>query len=163
MTERELKRAAAQAALAWLTPRTKIGIGTGSTVSVLIDQLDAESNQIYVSSSQATTQQLSQRGIDVEPLNSVGSLEVYVDGADFADSNGVLLKGGGGAQTSEKIVASVHIFPDRLVVMLARARPRLFCQSRGSAWIPWPAPWQNMGRTVQWVLLLSPHLILVYN
>ncbi|MCY1219910.1 Ribose-5-phosphate isomerase A [compost metagenome] len=40
-------------------------------------------------------------------LNEVDEIPVYVDGADEIDASGAMIKGGGGALTREKIVASV--------------------------------------------------------
>jgi len=40
-------------------------------------------------------------------LNAVGTLQLYVDGADECDPQRCLIKGGGGALTREKIVAAV--------------------------------------------------------
>jgi ribose 5-phosphate isomerase A len=59
-----------------------------------------------VSSSVASTARLKDYGIPVLDLNSVGRLDVYVDGADESNHRLQLIKGGGGALTREKIVAS---------------------------------------------------------
>ena len=60
-----------------------------------------------MSSSVATTARLKSHGIPVLDLNDVDALPVYVDGADEIDGSGAMIKGGGGALTREKIVASV--------------------------------------------------------
>jgi len=85
-----------------------IGVGTGSTVNYFIDEL-AKIKHIFkgaVSSSEASTQLLEKSGIEVFELNDVNEVLVYVDGADEVDTFHNLIKGGGGAHTREKIVAS---------------------------------------------------------
>jgi ribose 5-phosphate isomerase A len=106
------KRSAAQAALAYieprLTPKTIVGVGTGSTTNFFIDAL-AEVRHKFdacVSSSVASTERLKGHGIAVLDLNAVDRVEVYVDGADEVNAARQLIKGGGGALTREKIVAA---------------------------------------------------------
>jgi len=104
----ENKRRAAQAALEYLTDGKVIGVGTGSTVNFFIDALAARAARIpgAVSSSTASTARLQAIGIAVKDLNDVGELELYVDGADDANRERHLIKGGGAALTREKIVAA---------------------------------------------------------
>ena len=85
-----------------------LGIGTGSTVNFFIEQLSRYKNHFkgVVSSSEASTKLLEASGIEVFSLNDVNELEFYVDGADEVAPNNFLIKGGGGAHTREKIVAS---------------------------------------------------------
>ena len=59
-----------------------------------------------VASSEASADRLRGHGIEVFELNSVGSIPVYVDGADESTKHLHLIKGGGGALTREKIVAA---------------------------------------------------------
>jgi ribose 5-phosphate isomerase A len=85
-----------------------IGVGTGSTVNYFIEEL-AKIKHIFkgaVSSSEASTKLLEKFGIEVFELNDVNEILVYVDGADEIDTAHHLIKGGGGAHTREKIVAS---------------------------------------------------------
>jgi ribose 5-phosphate isomerase A len=85
-----------------------IGVGTGSTVNYFIEEL-AKIKHIFkgaVSSSEASTKLLEKFGIEVFELNDVNEILVYVDGADEVDADHHLIKGGGGAHTREKIVAS---------------------------------------------------------
>ncbi len=109
MTQDELKKAAALAALHYIEPGSIVGVGTGSTVNHFIDGLPAIRDRIVaaVSSSEASTQRLLAHGIDVVDLNDVTDLPVYVDGADEIDGSFAMIKGGGGALTREKIVAAV--------------------------------------------------------
>ena len=103
------KKAAAEAALAYVERGAVIGVGTGSTVNHFIDALADLRQDIAgaVSSSEASTERLRRHGIEVLDLNEVDRLPVYVDGADEANSLLQLIKGGGGALTREKIIAAV--------------------------------------------------------
>lgn len=107
MTQDELKKAAALAALEYVQPGTVLGVGTGSTVNHFIDALAGIKGKIdgAVASSVATAERLKQHGIPVLELNATGDLPLYVDGADEATRHLHLVKGGGGALTREKIVA----------------------------------------------------------
>ena len=113
MTQDELKRAVAQAAVDILLPqledRSVIGVGTGSTANHFIDALARHKGNFdgAVASSEATAERLKQHGIPVYDLNSVAGLDFYVDGADEANRHLELIKGGGAALTREKIVAAV--------------------------------------------------------
>ena len=85
-----------------------IGVGTGSTVNFFIEEL-AKIKHLFkgaVSSSEASTKLLENSGIEIFELNDVDEVTVYVDGADEVDPSHNLIKGGGGAHTREKIVAS---------------------------------------------------------
>lgn len=112
MTQDELKQAVAKAAVAYIQPKlTKdaiVGVGTGSTANCFIDALAINKHLFAgaVASSEATAKRLSDHGVKVYDLNEVDSLVVYVDGADEADANLCLIKGGGAALTREKIVAA---------------------------------------------------------
>ncbi len=92
-----------------LDPVSIIGVGTGSTANCFIDSLAKIKHKFdgAVASSNASAERLASHGIPVYELNDVNELLVYVDGADEANSGLELIKGGGGAHTREKIVASV--------------------------------------------------------
>lgn len=107
MDQNTAKKAAAEAALKYLVPGEVLGVGTGSTVNFFIDALAAHRHDIpgAVSSSEASTARLKAIGIEVLDANAAGTLSIYVDGADEADSHLRLIKGGGAALTREKIVA----------------------------------------------------------
>ncbi|MCL1037066.1 ribose-5-phosphate isomerase RpiA [Shewanella submarina] len=109
MTQDEMKKAAAQAALAYVEEGSIVGVGTGSTVNHFIDALASMKDDIEgaVSSSEASTERLKALGIEVFDLNSVSNLSVYVDGADEISPHMAMIKGGGAALTREKIVAAV--------------------------------------------------------
>jgi len=104
----DLKKQAAAAAIPYIKNCRILGVGTGSTVNHFIDLLEPIKHQFEgaVSSSEASTKRLLDLGIPVIDLNSAGTLDVYVDRADEINSNLQLIKGGGGALTREKIIAS---------------------------------------------------------
>jgi len=109
MTPEDKKRAAAEAAIAYVKPDSIIGVGTGSTVNHFIDLLAAKmAGQITaaVSSSEASSERLRALGIRVVDLNDIGKLDLYIDGADESNAHLQLIKGGGGALMREKIVAA---------------------------------------------------------
>jgi ribose 5-phosphate isomerase A len=108
MSNDDLKKRAAEAALEYVEDNLVLGVGTGSTVNYFIDALARIKHRIdgVVSSSEATTQRLKSSGIPVLDLNAAGPLPLYVDGADEANRQLQLIKGGGGALTREKIVAA---------------------------------------------------------
>jgi len=85
-----------------------VGVGTGSTVNYFIEELSKIKNFFKgaVSSSEASSEILLRHGIDVFELNDVNEVQIYIDGADEVDEQNNLIKGGGGAHTREKIVAS---------------------------------------------------------
>lgn len=113
LSQQELKQQAAEAALTYieplLTPDAVIGVGTGSTADLFIDGLARYRTKFRaaVASSERSAQRLTALGIVVLDLNEVKTMLVYVDGADEINAHLHMLKGGGGALTREKIVASV--------------------------------------------------------
>jgi len=104
----DLKKATAFEAVKFIKNMDVIGVGTGSTVNFFIDALAEIKGQFEacVASSEATEKKLKSFGISVEPLNSVSNLEIYIDGADEFNEHLYLIKGGGGALTREKVIAS---------------------------------------------------------
>lgn len=107
MTQDEMKQAVARAAVEYVKGGI-VGVGTGSTANYFIDELAKVKGRIdgAVASSEATASRLKSHGIQVLDLNSVGGMDVYVDGADEITRNFHMIKGGGGALTREKIVAA---------------------------------------------------------
>jgi ribose 5-phosphate isomerase A len=107
-TQDELKQQVAAAAVQYVKEGI-IGVGTGSTANMFIEELAKVKHKIEgaVASSEATVQRLRGHGIQVFDLNAVDSLDIYVDGADEITEHLHMLKGGGGALTREKIVAAV--------------------------------------------------------
>ncbi|WP_438462725.1 ribose-5-phosphate isomerase RpiA [Marinomonas sp. PE14-40] len=113
MTQDELKLAVAKAAVEYILPLleddTIVGVGTGSTANLFIDELAQHKLKFEatVASSEASAERLKSHGIPVYDLNSVADIAVYVDGADESNNHLHLIKGGGAALTREKIVAAV--------------------------------------------------------
>ena len=113
MTQDDLKRAVAAAALDYLRPKlqndTVLGIGTGSTADLFIDGLAALRGLFNgaVASSETSARRLRDHEITVYDLNAVNQVDFYIDGADESNRALQLIKGGGAALTREKIVAAV--------------------------------------------------------
>ena len=101
----EQKRLAGEYAVSYVEDDMIVGVGTGSTVRFFIDKLASIKHKIRgaVSSSEQTTRLLKQYGIAVFDLNSVGPLDLYIDGADEINHSLEMIKGGGAALTQEKI------------------------------------------------------------
>jgi len=108
MSQNTGKQAAAHAALEFVKAGEVLGIGTGSTVNFLIDELAARKIKVAgaVSSSNGSSERLKAAGIPVLDLNEVGDIETYIDGADETNPRRQLIKGGGAALTREKIIAA---------------------------------------------------------
>src|SRR3984885_11816949 len=124
------KRRAAEAALTYIQGGMVLGIGTGSTVTELIEALKDRKIKLSgaVSSSRRTSDSLRAIGIPELDLNASGPLSLYIDGADEATADGALIKGGGAALTREKIVAAaskrfVCIIDDSKLVPVLGAFP----------------------------------------
>jgi ribose 5-phosphate isomerase A len=102
------KRAAAEAAAELIEDGMRVGLGTGSTVAQLLGAIAARGLRDLrcVASSPATERAARALGLEVEDLDAVGELDIAIDGADQIDPQGWLVKGGGAAQTREKIVAA---------------------------------------------------------
>jgi ribose 5-phosphate isomerase A len=103
----QMKRNAAKMALKYIQDDQVIGVGTGSTVNFLIEELATIKHKIAgaVSSSVDTTKRLQALQIPVADFNAVDDLPIYIDGADAYNELKQLVKGGGGALTREKILA----------------------------------------------------------
>jgi ribose 5-phosphate isomerase A len=109
MSQDDLKRAAAEAALEYIESGMVVGVGSGSTAGHFIEALAASGIDIKgaVASSEVSIERLKGHGIQVHDLNKVAELPIYIDGADEANRKLQLIKGGGGSLTREKIVATV--------------------------------------------------------
>ena len=107
MNPEEQKKQAALKSLEFIDDDCILGVGTGSTVNHLISALPSVKNKIdaVTSSSEASTKLLEENGFRVDDLSSVGSPDLYIDGADEITEHFHMIKGGGGALTREKIIA----------------------------------------------------------
>ena len=109
------KRAAAEAAAQLVEDGMTVGLGTGTTVTLLLPALAARELTLRcVATSLRTADQAAELGLALEPFTALERLDIAIDGADQIDPAGWLIKGGGGAHTREKIVAAAA---DRFVVI----------------------------------------------
>jgi ribose 5-phosphate isomerase A len=108
LSPEQKKRRAAEAAMSYVEEGMLLGVGTGSTVGEFVEVLKARKIKLRgtVSSSRQTSERLESTGVAQLELNAVGELDLYVDGADEATRQGMLIKGGGAALTREKILAA---------------------------------------------------------
>ena len=102
------KNRVAEAAIEFIREKMIIGVGTGSTVNFFIERLATIKHRIEgaVASSVATENLLRHHDIPLLSLNDIDDLMIYIDGADEANRDLHLIKGGGGALTREKIIAA---------------------------------------------------------
>ena len=116
MTPDELKRAAANAALDFVKPGMRLGLGSGSTANFFIDALAARhgTTVVCVPTSEATRRRAEASGLRLSTLDETPVLDLTIDGADEIDPLLRLIKGGGGAHLREKIVATSS---DRMIVI----------------------------------------------
>jgi ribose 5-phosphate isomerase A len=123
MTQDEQKQLVAREALRYVVDDAWLGVGSGSTANLFIDELARIKHRVKgaIASSTKTADRLKSHGIDVEDLNNVSDIPVYIDGADEVTPRGAMIKGGGGALTREKIVAAVA----RRFVCIADASKRV--------------------------------------
>lgn len=105
-----MKIEAARAALAYVEPGMRLGIGTGSTaeefVRLLAERVADGLKIIGVPTSERTARLCSELGVPLTTLDETPELDLTIDGADEVDEQLRLIKGGGGALLREKIVAS---------------------------------------------------------
>jgi ribose 5-phosphate isomerase A len=107
MNVEEEKQLAAAAAAEMVETGMRVGLGTGSTVAYLLVELARRNlKAVHVATSPRTADAARALGIVVEPFNVLDRLDLCIDGADQISLNGWLIKGGGGAQTREKVVAA---------------------------------------------------------
>ncbi len=123
MTADAYKFAAAERALAYIEPRMRLGLGTGSTAAKFVDLLGARVRGglevLCVPTSEATQLQAHALGIPLSTLDETPFLDLTIDGADEVDNELRLIKGGGGALLREKIVATAS---DRMIVIADSAK-----------------------------------------
>lgn len=113
------KLAASRAAIALVRDGMRVGLGTGSTASIMVRELaarvHADGLKLRCAATSKTTAELAERlGLHIESLDAIGWLDLTIDGADEVDPDLALIKGGGGAHLREKVVAMAS---DRMVVI----------------------------------------------
>jgi ribose 5-phosphate isomerase A len=110
MDANALKRAAAARALDYVEDGMKLGLGTGSTAEAFLDLLAERMRGgleiVGTPTSERTAMKAAGLGIPIMDLNALAPLDLVIDGADEADAQLDLIKGGGGALLREKIVAA---------------------------------------------------------
>jgi ribose 5-phosphate isomerase A len=116
------KRVAAEAAAQLVEEGMTLGLGTGSTVALLLPAIAERGlgGLRCVATSVATEDQARELGIPVEEFDELDRLDLAIDGADQISPDRWLVKGGGGAHTREKIVAATA---DRFVVIADSSKP----------------------------------------
>lgn len=119
MTQDEAKRAVAKRAVEFVEEGMRVGLGTGTTSTMFIEELGKRVREGLhircVASSEASFKYGQSLGIEVTTLDDLPHLDLYVDGADEVGPGLALIKGGGGALLREKIVASAA---DRYLVVV---------------------------------------------
>ncbi|HTT87981.1 MAG TPA: ribose 5-phosphate isomerase A [Acidimicrobiales bacterium] len=121
MTTQDEKKLAAEAAAELVENGMTVGLGTGSTVALLLPALAARKLSIRcVATSPRTDVAARQLGLDVETFADVNHFDMTIDGADQVAPDGWLVKGGGAAHTREKIVAAAA---ERFVVIADSSKP----------------------------------------
>ncbi|KQU05660.1 ribose 5-phosphate isomerase [Methylobacterium sp. Leaf469] len=125
MSGPDLRRAAAERAVALVTDGMRLGIGTGSTANAFIELLGvrvrAGLDVVGVPTSEATRVAAEAAGLRLATLEELPELDLTIDGADEIDGHMRLIKGGGAALLREKIVA----FASRRMVVIADAAKRV--------------------------------------
>ncbi len=98
----------------------RVGLGTGSTVHWSIVALGERLPDIVCTATSTQTHDLATSlGLDVVDPDTIGHLDLTIDGADEVDHEFNLTKGGGGAHTREKLVARMS---DRFVVVVDESK-----------------------------------------
>ena len=107
----ELKKEAGYRAADLVEDGMTVGLGTGSTVRYLLDALGERIKKdgvhfIGVPTSKRTADYGRELGMEIKSLDDVDQIDITIDGADEVDPDLNGIKGGGGAQTWEKLVAT---------------------------------------------------------
>jgi ribose 5-phosphate isomerase A len=104
-----LKLQAARKAVEFVEDGMVLGLGTGSTTRLAVDEIGKLVKDGYrlvgVPTSIETERQARALGIPLSTLEEVGRLDLTIDGADEVDPQFRLIKGLGGALLREKMVA----------------------------------------------------------
>ena len=109
---KELKLMTTDDAVAQIQDNMILGIGTGSTIELLIPKIAERIQQDNLNVTGVCTSNKSeflakQYNINVVDINDITYINLAIDGADEIDRHMHMIKGGGAALTREKIVASI--------------------------------------------------------
>jgi len=114
------KISAAEAAARLVKRGMTVGLGSGSTVAHAVKCLaKLKPDASFVPSSIATQRLASELGLKLASLHEYRRLDLMIDGADEVDASFNMVKGRGGAQTREKIVADAA---KRVVIVVDRTK-----------------------------------------
>jgi len=121
----QFKQAAANAAAAELRNGMIVGLGSGSTATLAVDAIGQRVKEglqiIGIPTSEKTAEQARVLGIPLSTLGEYSQIDVTIDGADEVELGTLnLIKGGGGNQLREKIVATAS---SRLVIAVDESKP----------------------------------------
>ncbi len=109
----EMKQAVALAAVEQIQNGMVVGLGSGSTAALMIQALGSKiasgqlKNVVGVPTSFQGEVLAGDLGIPLKSLNSVGQIDLAIDGADEVDPSFQLIKGGGACHVQEKLVATM--------------------------------------------------------
>ncbi|MFC1585878.1 ribose-5-phosphate isomerase RpiA [Fibrobacterota bacterium] len=111
MIESNPKLEAARKAMEWVNSGQIIGLGTGSTANFFIEELGNkikhDNLKVTVTSSSFSSTLLARKlNIPISTFESIGNIDLYVDGADEVDPEKNLIKGRGASMVQEKILAA---------------------------------------------------------
>ncbi len=119
-TKEEMKKNVAEAVMEYLEDDMIIGLGSGSTMAFVIDNVgkrlrDGRFKRIFGVPTSFQAEILGrENGIQILDFNYVDKIDIAIDGADEIDPDKFLIKGGGGAHTREKYV---DYYADRFIVV----------------------------------------------
>jgi ribose 5-phosphate isomerase A len=119
--QNQMKQAVATAAVAQIQDGMVLGLGSGSTAALMIQEVGAKLQRgelkdiIGVTTSFQGEVLAAELGIPLQSLNAVARIDLAIDGADEVDPALQLIKGGGACHVQEKLVACRA---DRFVVVV---------------------------------------------
>ncbi len=109
----QMKQAVAKAAIDLIDDGMVLGLGSGSTAALMIQELGEKLSKgelkeiVGVTTSFQGEVLAAQLGIPLKSLSSVSRIDLAIDGADEVDPNFQLIKGGGACHVQEKLVAKL--------------------------------------------------------
>ena len=117
----QMKQAVATAAVAQIRDGMVLGLGSGSTAALMIQELGARLKRGELRDITGVTTSFqgevlaAELGIPLQSLNAIQRIDLAIDGADEVDPSLQLIKGGGACHVQEKLVARRA---DRFVVVV---------------------------------------------
>jgi ribose 5-phosphate isomerase A len=111
-SNQETKKFAATAAARLIEDGMVVGVGTGSTIAFLIEELGRRVREeglrvVGVPTSFQSRLLCGQLGIPIRDMQDCARVDLAIDGADEVDPQLNLVKGGGASHAREKIVATM--------------------------------------------------------